>query len=88
MGGRGRGFNSLFVEQLWRNVRYEDAYLKGYAMIDELMVGLTKYFIFYNNERPLQSLGDKTPYVIYRTAQGGGAIIIYKFLRTAEAQNQ
>lgn len=84
MDGRGRVFDNIFVERLWRNVKYEDVYLKGYATIGELMVGLSKYFVFYNGERPHQALGNKTPDVVYRTALGGGAIIIDKFLRAAE----
>ena len=84
MDGRGRVFDNIFVERLWRTVKYEDVYLKGYATIGELLVGLTKYFIFYNGERPHQSLGDKTSDVAYLTARGGGAIIIAKFLRAAE----
>ena len=84
MDGRGRVFDNIFVERLWRNVKYEDVYLKGYATIGDLMVGLTTYFVFYNGERPHQSLGDQTPDVVYRTAQGGGAIIIDKFLRAEE----
>ena len=84
MDGRGRVFDNIFVERLWRNVKYEDVYLKGYATIGDLMVGLTKYFVFYNGERPHQGLGNESPDVVYRTAQGGGAIIIDKFLRAVE----
>lgn len=79
MDGRGRVFDNIFVERLWRNVKHEDVYLKGYASMGELMVGLTKYFAFYNEERPHQSLGYKTPEVVYRTAMGGGAVIVDKF---------
>jgi len=79
MDGRGRAFDNIFVERLWRNVKYEDVYLKGYATMGELMVGLAKYFAFYNGERPHQSLGNKTPDVVYRTAAGGGAVIVDKF---------
>jgi putative transposase len=68
MDGRGRVFDNIFVERLWRNVKHEDVYLKGYATMGELMVGLTEYFAFYNGERPHQSLGDQTPQVVYRTA--------------------
>mgnify|MGYP006980577218 CR=1 FL=1 len=42
----------VFVERLWRNVKHEDVYLKGYATIGELMVGLTEHFLFYNGRRP------------------------------------
>jgi len=43
----------------WRNVKYEDVYLKGYATMGELMVGLSRYFAFCNGERPHQSLGKR-----------------------------
>ena len=79
MDGRGRVFDNIFVERLWRSVKHEDVYLNGYATMGELMVGLTKYFAFYNGERPHQSLSDKTPDVVYCTAIGGGAMILDKF---------
>ena len=61
MDGRGRVFDHIFVERLWRSVKHEDVYLKGYATVGELMVGLAEYFAFYNGERPHQSLGYQTP---------------------------
>jgi putative transposase len=79
MDGRGRAFDNIFVERLWRSVKYEDIYLKGYAFVDELIEGLTKYFVFYNGERSHASLGKKTPDMVYRTAIGGGALIVNKF---------
>jgi putative transposase len=79
MDGRGRVFDNIFVERLWRNVKHEDVYLKGYATMGELMVGLAGYFGFYNGERPHQSLDQKTPDVVYRTGIGGGALIVDKF---------
>ena len=79
MDGRGRAFDNIFVERLWRSVKHEDVYLKGYATMGELTVGLAEYFAFYNGERPHQSLGHKTPEVVYRTAVGGGAMILDKF---------
>ena len=79
MDGRGRVFDNIFVERLWRNVKYEDVYIKGYATMGELMVGLADYFAFYNGERPHQSLGYVAPDVVYRTAIGGGAMIVDKF---------
>lgn len=77
--GRGRVFDNIFVERLWRSVKHEDVYLNGYATMGELTVGLTRYFTFYNGERPHQSLSDQTPDVVYRTATGGGAMILDKF---------
>ena len=79
MDGRGRVFDNIFVERLWRSVKHEDVYLKGYASMGELMIGLTEYFAFYNGQRPHQSLGQQTPDVVYRSAVGGGAIIVDKF---------
>ena len=75
MDGRGRAFDNIFVERLWRSVKHEDVYLKGYATMGELMIGLTEYFVFYNGKRPHQSLANKTPNTVYRSAIGGGAMI-------------
>jgi len=58
---------------------HEDIYLKAYASMGELTIGLTEYFAFYNGQRPHQSLGQQTPDVVYRSAVGGGAIIVDKF---------
>jgi putative transposase len=79
MDGRGRALDNIFVERLWRNVKYEDVYLKGYANMAELIVGLAQYFAFYNAERPNQALGYETPDHVYRTGVGGGALIVDKF---------
>lgn len=79
MDGRGRAFDNIFVERLWRSVKHEDVYLKGYATMGELVFGLAEYFVFYNSERPHQALGQKTPELVYRTAIGGGAVIVDKF---------
>jgi len=81
MDGRGRAFDNIFVERLWRSVKYEDVYLNGYATIGELMVGLTKYFVFYNGERPHPSLGNNTPDTVYLTGVGDGAMILDKYPR-------
>lgn len=84
MDGRGRAFDNIFVERLWRSVKHEDVYLKGYATMGELTVGLAEYFAFYNSERPHQSLDQKTPEVVYRAGIGGGAMIVDKFPRAVE----
>ena len=85
MDGRGRALDNIFVERLWRSVKYEDVYLKGYANSMELMIGLTEYFVFYNGERPHQSLGNLTPDQVYATASGGGARIVDKFSKYGAA---
>ena len=61
MDGRGRCLDNVFVERLWRSVKYEDVYLRGYESVPELERGLAAYFRFYNAERPHQSLGYRTP---------------------------
>jgi putative transposase len=55
MDGRGRALDNIFVERLWRIVKHEDVYLKGYVDLPGLHLGLTEYFEFYNTERPHQS---------------------------------
>jgi len=79
MDGRGRALDNIFVERLWRSVKHEDIYLKGYASMVELTAGLTEYFAFYNGERPHQSLAYQTPDQVYQSGQGGGARIVDKF---------
>ncbi len=61
MDGRGRAMDNIFIERLWRTVKYEDIYLKDYATVPELDTGLHKYFRFYNDERLHQSLEYRTP---------------------------
>ena len=83
MDGRGRAYDNIFVERLWRSVKHEDVYLNGYATMGELLIGLTKYFAFYNAERPHQSLRNRTPQEVHKTSSGGGAMIMDKY-RTKE----
>lgn len=61
MDGRGRAFDNIFTERLWRSVKYEDVYLKDYAAVDEARAGLGDYFGFYNTARPHQALAYRTP---------------------------
>ncbi len=69
MDGRGRALDNVFVERLWRTVKYEDIYIKGYDAVPELHRGLGRYFGFYNDERPHQSLGYRTPAAVYRATR-------------------
>jgi len=61
MDGRGRVFDNIFIERFWRTLKYEDIYLHSYEDGQALWEGLTRYFHFYNWERPHQSLDYKTP---------------------------
>ncbi len=79
MDGRGRALDNIFVERLWRSVKYEDIYPKNYTVVAELLLGLTEYFIFYNSERFHQALTYKTPNEVYLTGIGGGVTIVDHF---------
>ncbi len=85
MDGRGRALDNIFVERLWRRVKYEEVYLKQHGSLQDLLMGLTRYFMFYNDERLHQSLDYKMPDVVYRTAAGSGAKIVDKFNEATEA---
>jgi len=65
MDGRGRCFDNIFVERLWRSLKYEEVYLKDYASVAEARAGIAGYFQFYNHERLHQSLDYRTPAAIY-----------------------
>jgi putative transposase len=66
MDGRGRALDNVFVERLWRSVKYEEVYLKDYATGAECHAGLAAYLKFYCEERPHQALGYRTPVEVYR----------------------
>lgn len=65
MDGRGRCFDNIFTERLWRTVKYEEVYLKNYSSFSEAEESLNNYFNFYNNDRIHQALNYKTPAEIY-----------------------
>lgn len=69
MDGRGRALDNVFIERLWRSLKYEDIYLKAYGAVDELYEGLVAYFTFYNEERCHQSLANRTPQEVYQDVQ-------------------
>jgi putative transposase len=66
MDGRGRALDNVFVERLWRSVKYEEVYLREYNTVREARQGLGRYFGFYNEERLHQALGYRTPAAVYR----------------------
>jgi len=65
MDGRGRCRDNIFTERLWRSVKYEEVYLTEYVTPREARCGLSRYFRFYNHERPHQALGYLTPAAVY-----------------------
>jgi putative transposase len=66
MDGRGRCLDNVFVERLWRSVKYEDIYIHRYDGVPQLQQGLRRYFPYYNEERFHQSLDYRTPAAVYR----------------------
>lgn len=80
MDGKGRWIDNVFVERLWRSVKYEEIYLPGYANGHEAQRSLTKYFAFYNSKRVHETLEYATPDELYfrRLGQGhfGGGLKI------------
>jgi putative transposase len=77
MDGRGRVFDNMFVERLWRSVKYEEVYLKDYRSVPEAMNGLQGYFEFYNRERIHQSLNYQTPAAVYRQGPKRAAVTTF-----------
>ena len=65
MDGKGRWIDNVFVERLWRSVKYEEVYLKAYETVAEARTGIGTYFQFYNSERRRQSMNRKTPDQVY-----------------------
>jgi putative transposase len=71
MDGKGRALDNIYVERLWRSLKYEDVYLKSYESVFELKQGLTRYFEFYNSQRFHQSLGYLVPDEMYESFSKG-----------------
>lgn len=65
MDGKGRAIDNVFIERLWRSVKYENVYLQDYQSVRELRLGLKEYFEFYNRERLHQSLDYRTPHEVH-----------------------
>jgi len=65
MDGKGRALDNIFVERLWRSVKYEIVYPSQWETVQDARIGLSEYFEFYNRERPHQSLNYETPWSVY-----------------------
>ena len=74
MDGRGRVFDNILIERLWRTLKYQDIYIRDYQTVMDLSAGLDAYFRFYNTEKPHQSLENRTPSMVYYN---------YEYQRTA-----
>jgi putative transposase len=73
MDGKGRALDNIFVERLWRSLKYEDVYIKDYLSVKEARKGIDQYFCFYNNERLHQSLGYRSPREVFFNGQAGSS---------------
>jgi putative transposase len=87
MDGRGRWMDNVFIERLWRSLKHEDIYLKGYADGREARAGIGAWIAFYNTRRPHQALADQTPMAVWRDgvtgALGARAMDMTLVLRTS-----
>jgi putative transposase len=72
MDGRGRWMDNVFIERLWRSLKYEDIYLKGYVDGREAKAGIASWMAFYNLHRPHQALANRTPMAVWRDGTTGG----------------
>ena len=83
MDGKGRVFDNIFVERLWRTVKVEEVYLRDYQTVAEARYGLGRYFEFYNNRRFHQALGYRKPAEVYGVAVGTTVALRAPFVPTA-----
>ena len=84
MDGRGRAYDNIFVERLWRTIKYEDIYIKDYVSVIELQNGLEDYLWLYNYERPHQGLGYQTPAEVYGTSEESAGIRVESHLKNVD----
>ena len=77
MDGVRRAYDNIFVERLWRSLKYEEVYLRDYAMVTEARRGIGDWFDFYNHRRPHQALDYRTPAEVYgiRNGKDSGTVI-------------
>jgi putative transposase len=73
MDGKGRFLDNIFIERLWRSLKYEEVFIKAYATVAEARVGIGGYLTLYNDERPHQALGYRTPREVF---EAGAALWI------------
>ena len=72
MDGKGRYLDNIFVERLWRSIKYEEVYLKAYQSVAEARAGINDYLEFYNQQRPHQAPGLPHPAEVHEDDQKGG----------------
>jgi putative transposase len=68
MDGKGRYLDNIFIERLWRSLKYEEVFIKAYGSVPEARIGIGEWLTFYNEERPHQALDYRTPTAVFLTA--------------------
>lgn len=87
MDGRGRALDNVFIERLWRSVKYEDVYLRDYQTPQEAAAGLERYFAFYNFGRPHQALAGRTPAQVHGAAPTRRQVMLARQMTTLEVES-
>ena len=77
MDGRGRFYDNIFIERLWRTVKYEEVYLRDYQTVSDAYMGLGNFFRFYNYDRVHQSLGYRVPAEVYRGEKADCSAVLF-----------
>ena len=77
MDGRGRFYDNIFIERLWRTVKYEEVYLRDYQTVSDAYIGLGNFFRFYNYDRVHQSLGYRVPAEVYRGEKADCSAVLF-----------
>ena len=85
MDGRGRWIDNVFIERLWRSLKYEDIYLKGYTDGREAKAGIAEWLAFYNRQRPHQALANRTPMAVWCAGTGAPEPVVDMTLRLDNA---
>jgi len=74
MDGRGRFLDNIFIERLWRSLKYEEVFIKAYGSVSEARMGIGGWLAFYNDERPHQALDYRTPREVFEAAPACGYV--------------
>ncbi len=88
MDGKGRFLDNIFIERLWRSLKYEEVYIKAYATVAEARLGIGAWLAFYNDERKHQSHGYRTPGEVFAAAQTCGYVDNGRTLTTYPQEQQ
>jgi hypothetical protein len=74
MDGKGRFLDNIFIERLWRSLKYEEIFIRAYSTVSEARKGINDWILFYNDERPHQALDYRTPRAVFEVPEGCGYV--------------